>query len=131
MASTPLHPTRARAREYEADFKDVVQRIEDAVRRSHATGRKYAKVHVLCLRWTNDDLGLGPISDTLLQTFEALYQFPTETFIINHAARNLLWDVNKKVLGVLRTIQGTDSLFIVVYQGHADRSSASREDLLI
>lgn len=129
---TPLHPTHvSHKRVYESNFHNVLSKINDAVQRSHETKRKYLKVQVLCLRWTNDDMNLGQVSDDLLQLFQDIYNFPTETFLIPHTSSTFGVATMKKVASVIEKIQGDKNLLIVVYEGHASSSTVNLGSLSI
>ncbi|PGH20824.1 hypothetical protein AJ80_03451 [Polytolypa hystricis UAMH7299] len=104
---TALHPTRASlARRHEPSFKKVVERIQDAVTRAHTTNKKYDKVAVLSLRWSNDDLNLSGIEAALLNAFRDAFNFPTESFLIPHNQATVAAQLMARLLQVINKVPG-------------------------
>lgn len=127
-----LHPTRAsQPRSHDSSFRDTVDSINAAVQRSLLAGKKYEKVKVIRIRWSNDDMGLQGITDELLQAFSDVYNFPTQTYTIPHNDPNYGFNTADRISNVAQGINGSENLLIVIYEGHASRSQTDPESLLI
>lgn len=82
MREELLLPTSIPLFTAESVFRNVVERINDAVQRSQAAESTPKWKFYLCLRWANDDMSVGAITADLLQIFSEVYNFPTESFSI-------------------------------------------------
>ncbi|KAI1946802.1 hypothetical protein LOZ57_003572 [Ophidiomyces ophidiicola] len=131
VSGTALHPTRAsHARSHEANFKRVVAKVNDAVRRAHASSKAYTRVHVVSFRWSNDDIGLGTIESDLLQAFRNSFNFKTESYLLQHQSPRLRLDVSNYLNKLINKIDST-SLLIVVYEGHSTTAGQHQNQLLL
>lgn len=128
----PLHPTRAHLpRGHEDNFKDAIESINSAVQRSLSDGKKYQEVKVVCLRWSNDDIGLHGVTEELVQTFRDVYSYPAETITIPDEASRCSLYTTSRLSVLVDNNNASTTLLIVVYEGHVCRSATDPESLLI
>lgn len=81
----------------------------------------YTAVHVLLLRWIEDDLGVQIEMSALRRVFEALFHFDVEEWQI--PSLNPTRALQKKLYGFQNAHQSETELLIVYYAGHAKADS--------
>ncbi|TLD34199.1 hypothetical protein PspLS_00373 [Pyricularia sp. CBS 133598] len=86
--------------------------------------QRYSKVQVLLLHWKSDDLFVLPELEDLEQCMREDYSFETDIFAI--PSENSHLELMLKVGSLIKDHEGTDTLFIVYYGGHA-RIDESRQ----
>ncbi|KAH6696516.1 hypothetical protein BKA61DRAFT_710564 [Leptodontidium sp. MPI-SDFR-AT-0119] len=77
---------------------------------------RYTDVHVLLLRWIEDLMGVQYELDDLAKTFEFIYGFKTETWLIPTVKS--YFALTEKALQTVRDFGDADKLLIVYYAGH-------------
>ncbi|KAL8732293.1 MAG: hypothetical protein Q9166_002865 [cf. Caloplaca sp. 2 TL-2023] len=118
--STPssIHPDR-----YDHDHiisleifsKDLQKAISNSFPRPKTL---YTAVHVLLLRWAEDDLNVQEELATLKRVFESQFRFATEQWDI--PSQNSTRALQTKLYNFQDTHQSEDELLIVYYGGHGD-----------
>lgn len=78
-------------------------------------------VHVLLLRWKEDDLNVAIELEGLAKVFQT-YNFTTETFLIPSA--NSQRELTKRVLNFLEHYDREGNLLVVYYGGHGTINQA-------
>ncbi|KNG89483.1 hypothetical protein ANOM_002283 [Aspergillus nomiae NRRL 13137] len=78
----------------------------------------YRDVSVLAFRWQNDDMRVGRLESELLNIFEGVYNFRTESYEIPVIRSH--HSLNYKLLSWSNSRGGDHTLRIVVYSGHAE-----------
>ena len=81
----------------------------------------YTSVHVLLLRWTEDDLGVQTEISALRRVFESRFHFDVEEWQIPGV--NSTRALQKKLYGFQDAHQNQTELLIVYYGGHAKADS--------
>ena len=77
----------------------------------------YTSVHVLLLRWAEDDLGVQTEISALREVFETRFHFDVEEWQIPSV--NSMRILQKKLYGFQEAHQDQKELLIVYYGGHA------------
>lgn len=77
---------------------------------------RYKSVRALLLRWEEDSLGVQHELDDLAHTFQSVYGFYTETWLIPTVKP--YFALTEKALQVVRDFGHAGSLLIVYYAGH-------------
>lgn len=115
-------PTRAWSRQHhETEFRDAVNSIRAAYERSRPGEPRYKTVAVLSLKWSNDDLNLGPLEAELLRVFRDTYHFVVQTHVID-ITRNFLRELINAINDFANRYDDPASLLILYYSGHGDTS---------
>ncbi|KAN0086430.1 hypothetical protein V8E54_000118 [Elaphomyces granulatus] len=103
---------------HEPNFRAAIQSINTATRA--ISTRTYNRATILSLMWDNDDMGLRAITAELTGTFEEVFGFDTESFIIPSSP---LVDATRALMqqtrGFSEKFGGEDNLLVVLYEGHA------------
>ena len=129
MAERIIYPTRSWLRDaYPREFREVCNKIQQAVQACCPDEiNRYAKVNVLGIHWSNDTIGVKPLTSELLNdVFRDMYNFATEIYEIATTASNgTLYSSNEVKSRFSRIFQawiakneGDDNLLIVYYSGH-------------
>lgn len=77
---------------------------------------RYSEVHVLLIRWEEDELEVEHEMEDLLKVFKDMYGFSTERFLI--PTQNSHRKLNHKALSFVEEHEKEDMLLIVYYGGH-------------
>jgi hypothetical protein len=109
--------------EHARDIKEVTERLQAAVDdtwKTRGQNRYRAWVHVLLLRWKDDDLGVATEVDALGFIFSKSYHYNVETWEIPNAkpVRELQFRLGE----FLTKYDKQDALLIVYYAGHAEQN---------
>lgn len=92
--------------------------LNQALKTSFPSGPDpYTAVHVLLLRWTEDDLGVQVEISALCRVFEIRFHFDVEEWQI--PSLNPTRALQKKLYGFQDAHQSETELLIVYYGGHA------------
>lgn len=118
------HSTRAYERaKYAPDFRTLVDKIDEAVRKSLPKAQKedYDKICVLSMTWSNDDKGIEPLAHELLHVFKDIYGYSVTHYRIqaNPPSGNVAFEFNKKISTFIFNNAAKRTLLIFVYSGHA------------
>ena len=124
MSSSILRPTRAYVKgNYAASFESVVSKIDEAIQQALPQSQKdqYDKGFVLSMNWSNDNMGVAPLSQELEYVLTSLYGFYVEHYTIdaNPASGNVEFEFNKRVSTFMNNRAGPRTLLMYVYSGHA------------
>jgi hypothetical protein len=87
---------------------------------------------VISLRWENDDLNLGQVEAELLDLFEKVFHYKTESFMIPATSPNAAGKaVRRKLMDFISKYDSASSLAIVIYEGHSDCTIHGRAQQLV
>lgn len=101
-------------------FSEALKTINEGVTRALPSKRQYKQGIVLSLRWENDDLDRKDI-DEFLRLFETIYGFRTDSFLLPCApTAEVAWAMQAKIQTILSIYDSSDTLFIIVYEGHSN-----------
>ena len=96
--------------------------LNQALKTSFPSGpNPYTAVHVLLLRWTEDDLGVEVEISALRKTFETGFHFDVEEWQI--PSLNSTRALQKKLYNFQEVHQSETELLLVYYGGHAKADS--------
>ena len=96
--------------------------LNQALKTSFPSGpNHYTAVHVLLLRWAEDDLGIQSEISALHSVFEIQFHFDVEEWQI--PSLNPTRALQKKLYGFQDDHQSETELLIVYYGGHAKSDS--------
>ena len=96
--------------------------LNQALKTSFPPGPNYyTAVHVLLLRWADDDLGIQSEISALRSVFETRFHFDVEEWQI--PSLNPTRALQKKLYGFQDAHQSETELLIVYYGGHAKSDS--------
>ncbi|KAI4253500.1 MAG: hypothetical protein L6R42_007556 [Xanthoria sp. 1 TBL-2021] len=124
--STPssLHPDRFdhdHISKLEVFSQDLQRAISNSFPRPNTS---YISVHVLLLRWAEDDLNVQDELTSLKEVFENQYHFATEQWDI--PSQNPTRALQNKLYDFQNCHQSEDELLIVYYGGHGDPDRRGR-----
>ena len=98
-------------------FKEFFDHINQAAKTSlPRESRRYAKVHVLLLRWQEDDLGTEKEINDLEEILKGLYNYETERFVIPSDDSTI--QLEDALNDFRRARDGEANLLILYYGGH-------------
>ncbi|KAE8448946.1 hypothetical protein EG329_008742 [Mollisiaceae sp. DMI_Dod_QoI] len=105
------------ATQHVPDIAYLASDLEKAVKAgwSRRHEMRYSKVHVLLLRWADDDLGVETELKDLQHVFEDLYHYAVELYDIPSQKPDKA--LTRRVLDFLDQ-DGAEALFILYYAGH-------------
>jgi hypothetical protein len=88
---------------------------------------RYTQVHVLLIRWEDDDLGVITEVQELKHVFQHIYNYSVETYDISSVMPQRT--LNQRIQEFLKYDEknGDETLLIVYYAGHARRVPDSNE----
>ena len=87
-------------------------------------------VAVLSLKWSNDDLNLGPLEAELLRVFRDTYHFVVQTHVID-ITRYFLRELINAMNDFANRYDDPASLLILYYSGHGDTSGPINDAMQI
>ncbi len=116
------HP-RCYSSDHVENLENFAEDLNQALKTSFPVGpNPYTAVHVLLLRWTEDDLGVQSEISALRRVFEIKFHFDVEEWQIP-SGNNPIRALQKKLYGFQDTHQSETELLIVYYGGHAKADS--------
>ncbi|KAL8858201.1 MAG: hypothetical protein Q9178_005213 [Gyalolechia marmorata] len=117
-SSSSLHPDKYDL-EHISNLEVFSQDLQKAIANSFPRPRTlYTSVHVLLLRWVEDDLNVQEELTTLKAVFDNQYGFATEQW--NIPSQNSTRALQSKLYDFQNCHQSEDELLIVYYGGHGD-----------
>ncbi|KAL9614187.1 MAG: hypothetical protein Q9204_008848, partial [Flavoplaca sp. TL-2023a] len=117
-ATSSLHPDKF-DHEHISKLEEFSQDLEKAIANSFPRpSTSYTSVHVLLLRWADDDLNVQVELSSLKAVFENQYLFAAEQWDI--PSLNPTRALQTKLYDFQNSHQSEDELLIVYYGGHAD-----------
>jgi len=117
------------AEEHITSIKHLAADLEEAVKAvwPRRQGIRYTQVHVLLIRWEDDDLGVLSEIQELKHVFKDIYNYNVETYDIPNTRPQRT--LNQRIQEFLQYDEenGNETLLIVYYGGHARRVHDSNE----
>ncbi|KAL8747291.1 MAG: hypothetical protein Q9190_000797 [Brigantiaea leucoxantha] len=117
---------------YETDFRNAIDKIDNAVQRGFSGSPGYEEVGVLMMHWENNDVpGIDPAKDRLAAVFRDVYHYDVEpcTIRLNSVGGGPDRFLEKTILDFRDKYEGPKSLLIYYYIGHAGVSSWTGQTL--
>lgn len=132
MSFTSVRPLRSRLTQESVEhFRVFTNDLKEALAKSVPTNlSRYRHAAVLAITWSNDDMGVMPQTDQLLQILRQSYNYVTEKYILNakRSSQQLRRDLTDRIISFNQKNESktdnNDHLLIYYYSGHSDAGPA-------